>query len=64
MFEYAKALLGLYLPEKAEGQSMVEWALILALVSVVAIAILTQIGGGIKNVLTEVSNALGGATGS
>mgnify|MGYP005850190497 CR=1 FL=1 len=63
MFEYAKALLGLYLPKKAEGQSLVEWALILALVSVVAIAILATIGGNIVNVLQQVANALGG-TGS
>jgi Flp pilus assembly pilin Flp len=58
MFEYAKALLELYLPEKAEGQSLVEWALILALVSVVAIVILTTIGTNIVAVLTDVANAL------
>lgn len=58
MYEYAKALLGLYLPEKAEGQSLVEWALILALVSVVAIAILATIGDNIVAVLQQVANAL------
>lgn len=58
MFEYAKALLDLYLPEEAEGQSLVEWALILALVSVVAIAILATIGQNIVTVLTDVANAL------
>lgn len=61
MLEYAKALLDLYLPEKAEGQSLVEWALILALVSVVAIAILTTIGDNIVAVLTDVANALDGS---
>jgi len=61
MLQYAKALLDLYLPEKAEGQSLVEWALILALVSVVAIAILATIGDNIVAVLTDVANALGGS---
>jgi Flp pilus assembly pilin Flp len=59
MIEYAKALLDLYLPEKAEGQSLVEWALILALVSVVAITILMTIGENIVTVLEDVADALG-----
>lgn len=62
MLQYAKTLLDLYLPEKAEGQSMVEWALILALVSVAAIGVLTLIGGGIENVLNAVNDALSSAT--
>lgn len=62
MVQYVKALLDLYLPEKAEGQSLVEWALILALVSVVAIATLRLIGVNIINVLTDVANALGGGS--
>lgn len=64
MFEYAKTLLNLYLPDKAEGQSMVEWALILALVSVAALVVLGTIGDNIVSVLTDVADALGGATGS
>ncbi len=58
MAEYIKALVGLYLPEETEGQGMVEYALILALVSVVAIALLTQIGGGIQSTFQSVVNAL------
>ena len=41
-----------------EGQTMVEYGLILALVSVVAIAILGTMGGDIVNVFTSASNAL------
>jgi pilus assembly protein Flp/PilA len=41
-----------------EGQTMVEYGLILALVSVVAIAILTTLGTNIKTTFTSASNAL------
>jgi pilus assembly protein Flp/PilA len=41
-----------------EGQALVEYALILALVSVVAIAILTTLGVNIVTKLTAVANAL------
>lgn len=47
-----------------EGQGMVEYALILFLVSVVAIAILTTMGTNIVNVFTRIANALTGATGT
>ena len=43
---------------REEGQAMVEYALILALVSVVAIAVLTTIGTNIVTKLTSVANAL------
>jgi pilus assembly protein Flp/PilA len=43
---------------REEGQALVEYSLILALVSVVAVGLLTTIGGDIKTVLQEVSNAL------
>ena len=41
-----------------EGQALVEYALILALVSVVAIGILTTLGVNIVTILTSVANAL------
>jgi pilus assembly protein Flp/PilA len=41
-----------------EGQALVEYALILALVSIASIAMLTTLGGDIGDVLTSVSDAL------
>jgi Flp pilus assembly pilin Flp len=44
--------------KREDGQTLVEYALILALISVVAIALLATIGDKIKTVLTSVANAL------
>jgi pilus assembly protein Flp/PilA len=44
--------------DREEGQALVEYALILALVSVVAIGILTTLGVNIVTILTSVANAL------
>ena len=41
-----------------EGQGMVEYGLILALVAVVVIVILTTMGGQLKSIFTNVSGAL------
>jgi pilus assembly protein Flp/PilA len=46
------------LREREDGQALVEYALILALISVVAIGVLTSIGNGVLAKLTQVSNAL------
>ena len=43
---------------REEGQALVEYTLILALVSIVAIALLTSIGTDIKKVLEEVVKGL------
>jgi Flp pilus assembly pilin Flp len=43
---------------REDGQALVEYTLILALVSIVAIALLTTIGTDVKNVLKEVVEAL------
>jgi pilus assembly protein Flp/PilA len=45
--------------KREEGQALVEYALILALVSVVAIAALTLIGTNVDLILDEVGAALG-----
>jgi Flp pilus assembly pilin Flp len=43
-----------------DGQALVEYTLILGLVSVVAIAVLTSIGTEVTRILSEVYNALAG----
>ena len=49
----------------ARGQGLVEYALILALIAIVVIGILTQLGGKTSEVFSSVSCALdGGATSS
>lgn len=42
------------LRDREEGQAMVEYALILFLVSVVSIAILTTLGGKVSSVFNEI----------
>jgi pilus assembly protein Flp/PilA len=44
-----------------EGQALVEYALILALVSIASILVLTTLGTQIGTTLTTVTNALAGA---
>ena len=44
--------------EREEGQALVEYALILALVSIASIAILTALGTSIGNVLQTVVDTL------
>ena len=44
--------------KKDEGQALVEYTLILALVSIVAITVLTGIGGAITSKLGEVKESL------
>ncbi|HEX5469329.1 MAG TPA: Flp family type IVb pilin [Gaiellaceae bacterium] len=46
-----------------EGQAMVEYALILGLVSVVAIAVLTLIGTDVTAIFQKIETALAGAVG-
>jgi Flp pilus assembly pilin Flp len=43
---------------REEGQALVEYSLILALVSIVAIALLTTVGEDIQHVLEKVVSAL------
>lgn len=43
---------------KEQGQSLVEYGLILALVSVVAIAVLTMLGGQINTTVNKINTTL------
>ena len=44
--------------ERQEGQALVEYALILALIAVVSIAILQTLGLNVKRVFTSVNSSL------
>ena len=46
------------LRDSEEGQAMVEYALILALVSVAAVAILQTLGGSVSSIFNEINNDL------
>jgi len=47
-----------------KGQTLVEYALILAFISVVAISVLASLGGQIKGTFTKISSALSSAQSS
>lgn len=42
-----------------EGQGLVEYALILVLISVVAITVMTAVGGGVNQTFNKIKTALG-----
>jgi pilus assembly protein Flp/PilA len=46
---------------REEGQALVEYALILGLISVVAIALLSAVGTDVSQILSKVSTALASA---
>ena len=46
------------LRDREEGQAMVEYALILALVSVAAVAILKTLGGSVSSIFNEINSDL------
>jgi len=43
---------------REEGQTLIEYALILVLIAVVVIAIITTLGGQISSIFNKVSNSL------
>lgn len=43
---------------KEKGQGLVEYAIILALIAIVVIAMMTVLGNKINNTMSEISNAL------
>jgi pilus assembly protein Flp/PilA len=49
--------------EREEGQALVEYALILALIAVVTIAVLQLIGVNVNKILTKVNSSLSSVAG-
>ena len=45
------------------GQGMVEYGLIIALIAVVLIAVLTALGGGLKNIFQKITDTINGVSG-
>ena len=45
---------------KEKGQGLVEYALILVLIAIVVIAVLTLLGGQVREVFNQIVNGLGG----
>lgn len=58
MFDYILAKL--HVGEHEAGQTMAEYAVVLAVITVVVITALTALSGGIGNALGEVTDTLGG----
>ena len=68
MFDYIKMMIDLYTPaaeetDELEGQGMVEYGLILVLVSIVAIAVLIVVGEEVADVFDQVVDGLTGEGG-
>ena len=53
----------MYLGDSEEGQGLVEYALIIVLISIVAIGILGTLGGSVASVFTQANSALQPAAG-
>jgi len=45
-------------PPKEKGQGLVEYAIILALIAIVVIAVMTTLGNKVNNTMSTISNAL------
>jgi pilus assembly protein Flp/PilA len=59
MVEFVRALVGLYAEER-EGQGLVEYALIIVLVSIAVIVLLTLLGSQVGNVFSNITASLAG----
>ena len=62
MIQLIATLVSTYLPEKEEGQGLVEYALIIALVSILLVFALTTMKNSLKTVFATISSALTGAS--
>ena len=58
MLQFVEALRGLYLGEEAEGQGLVEYALIIAFIAILVIVALIFLRGQISTLFSRVGNSL------
>jgi pilus assembly protein Flp/PilA len=58
MVQYLKAWFDLHVATEEEGQGLVEYALILVLIAVAAIAIMTTLGGSVSDVFTNINDKI------
>ena len=61
MLQFVEALRGLYVSEEAEGQGLVEYALIIALISLLVIGLAALVAPGLTDVFTTIGDTLSGA---
>ncbi len=50
--------------EEEEGQTLIEYGLILVLIAIVVIVLLTAVGGSLNTIFANIRDVLGGAAGS
>ncbi|HEY8597456.1 MAG TPA: Flp family type IVb pilin [Thermomicrobiales bacterium] len=58
MLQFVEALRGLYIADEAEGQGLVEYALIIAFIAVVVIVAMVFLQGKITTLFSKVGNSL------
>jgi len=58
MLQFVEALRGLYVADEAEGQGLVEYALIIAFIAVVVIVAMVFLQGKITALFSKVGNSL------
>ena len=58
MLQFAEALRGLYIADEAEGQGLVEYALIIAFIAIVVIVAMVFLQGKITTLFSKVGNSL------
>jgi pilus assembly protein Flp/PilA len=61
MLQFVEALRGLYGAEEAEGQGLVEYALIIAFIAVVVIVAMVFLRTQIQAIFSRVGNSLSGS---
>ena len=63
MFDLAtiKAIVAMYLPEEREGQGLVEYGLIIALIAILLVTALTGVKDALVTVFGKIATALGTA---